>query len=97
LYKKNILSIIDSLRELNSKLLGEISELRRENAYNAKLKQIIEESARRESENTELKSRVGSDTRGVTRGVTSPIKEVNPLVLLWRRILNSGWSDYTRW
>ena len=66
---------IDSLRELNAKLLAEIAELRKENAKipelrerllrfaeveaeNAK-KQIIEENARRETENNELKSRVG--------------------------------------
>ncbi|RGB23088.1 hypothetical protein C1646_822261 [Rhizophagus diaphanus] len=60
---------IDSLRELNSKLLAEIAELRKKNdkipvlekkfaeveAENARLKQIIEENA----ENAELKSRVG--------------------------------------
>ena len=64
---------IDSLRELNSKLLAEIAELRKKNdkipvlekkfaeveAENARLKQIIEENARRDSENAELKSRVG--------------------------------------
>ena len=67
---------IDSLRELNAKLLAEIAELRKENAEipelrgkllifaeveaeNARLKQIIEENARRDSENAELKSRVG--------------------------------------
>src|ERR1041384_42737 len=67
---------IDSLRELNSKLLAEIAELRKENteipelrekllifaeveAENARLKQIIEENARRDAENAELKSRVG--------------------------------------
>ncbi|PKK71132.1 hypothetical protein RhiirC2_865793 [Rhizophagus irregularis] len=67
---------IDSLRELNSKLLAEIAELRKENAEipelrekflkfaeveaeNARLKQIIKENARRDSENAELKSRVG--------------------------------------
>ncbi|CAG8770114.1 24153_t:CDS:1 [Gigaspora margarita] len=61
-------------RELNAKLLAEIAELRKENAEipelreklqrfveaeNAKLRQIIEENARRETENNELKSRVG--------------------------------------
>jgi predicted nuclease with TOPRIM domain len=64
---------IDSLRELNAKLLAEIAELRKKNdkipvlekkfaeveAENARLKQIIEENARRDSENAELKSRVG--------------------------------------
>ena len=67
---------IDSLRELNAKLLAEIAELRKENAEipelrgkllifaeveaeNARLKQIIEGNARRDSENAELKSRVG--------------------------------------
>ncbi|GBB95596.1 hypothetical protein RclHR1_25710001 [Rhizophagus clarus] len=64
---------IDSLRELNSKLLAEIAELRKKNdkipvlekkfaeveAENARLKQIIEENARRDAENAELKSRVG--------------------------------------
>uniref|UniRef100_U9T618 Uncharacterized protein n=1 Tax=Rhizophagus irregularis (strain DAOM 181602 / DAOM 197198 / MUCL 43194) TaxID=747089 RepID=U9T618_RHIID len=78
LYKKLLSNIqsIDSLRELNSKLLAEIAELRKENAEipelrekllkfaeveaeNAKLKQIIKENARRDSENAELKSRVG--------------------------------------
>src|SRR5437763_5480107 len=64
------------MRELNSKLLAEIAELRKENAEipelrgkllifaeveaeNAKLKQIIKENARRNSENAELKFRVG--------------------------------------
>ncbi|PKY30203.1 hypothetical protein RhiirB3_485727 [Rhizophagus irregularis] len=64
---------IDSLRELNSKLLAEIAkenaeipELREKllkfaevEAENARLKQIIEENARRDSENAELKSGVG--------------------------------------
>jgi uncharacterized coiled-coil protein SlyX len=64
---------IDSLRELNAKLLAEIAELRKKNdkipvlekkfaeveAENARLKQIIEENARRDAENAELKSRVG--------------------------------------
>src|ERR1043166_6642191 len=64
---------IDSLRELNAKLLAEIAELRKKNdkipvlekkfaeveAENAKLKQIIEENERRDSENANLKSRVG--------------------------------------
>src|SRR5436190_19224347 len=64
---------IDSLRELNSKLLAEIAKLRKKNdkipvlekkfaeveAENARLKQIIEENARRDAENAELKSRVG--------------------------------------
>src|SRR5437763_15396903 len=67
---------MDSLRELNAKLLAEIAELRKENAEipelrgkllifaeveaeNARLKQIIEENARRNSENAELKFRVG--------------------------------------
>ncbi|GBB97275.1 hypothetical protein RclHR1_29550001 [Rhizophagus clarus] len=64
---------IDSLRELNAKLLAEIAKLRKKNdkipvlekkfaeveAENARLKQIIEENARRDSENAELKSRVG--------------------------------------
>src|ERR1051325_9390272 len=75
LYKKllSIMQSIDSLRELNAKLLAEIAELRKKNdkipvlekkfaeveAENARLKQIIEENARRDSENAELKSRVG--------------------------------------
>ncbi|POG64781.1 hypothetical protein GLOIN_2v1671980, partial [Rhizophagus irregularis DAOM 181602=DAOM 197198] len=51
----------DSLRELNAKLLAEIAKLRKENAEIPELreKQIIEENARRDSENAELKSRVG--------------------------------------
>src|ERR1051325_10744225 len=75
LYKKLLSNMqsIDSLRELNSKLLAEIAELRKKNdkipvlekkfaeveAENARLKQIIEENARRDAENAELKSRVG--------------------------------------
>src|SRR5256884_123726 len=77
-YKKlsSNMQSIDSLRELNAKLLAEIAELRKENAEipelrgkllifaeveaeNARLKQIIEENARRNSENAELKFRVG--------------------------------------
>src|SRR4051812_6549269 len=77
-YKKlsSNMQSIDSLRELNAKLLAEIAELRKENAEipelrgkllifaeveaeNARLKQIIEENARRDSENAKLKSRVG--------------------------------------
>ncbi|GBB99842.1 hypothetical protein RclHR1_03650018 [Rhizophagus clarus] len=64
---------IDSLRELNAKLLAEIAELRKKNnkipvlekkfaeveAENVRLKQIIEENARCDAENAELKSRVG--------------------------------------
>ncbi|RIB15580.1 hypothetical protein C2G38_1571125 [Gigaspora rosea] len=53
---------IDSLRELNSKLVAEIAELRKENA---KLKQIIEENTERdvrveelEQKNTELEARL---------------------------------------
>ncbi|GBC04261.1 hypothetical protein RclHR1_05590016 [Rhizophagus clarus] len=60
---------IDSLREVNARLLVEISELRKKfaevEAENAKLKQIIEENARRdarveelEQKNTELKARL---------------------------------------
>ncbi|RGB28299.1 hypothetical protein C1646_767987 [Rhizophagus diaphanus] len=63
----------DSLRELNAKLLAEIAKPRKENikipkekllrfaevkAENTKLKQIIEENAKHNSENIELKSRV---------------------------------------
>ena len=59
---------INSLREVNARLLIEISELRRKfaefEAENAKLKQIIEENARRdarveelEQKNTELEAR----------------------------------------
>src|SRR5687767_11288412 len=77
-YKKLSLNMqsIDSLRELNAKLLAEIAELRKKNAEipklrgkllifaeveaeNVKLKQIIEENVRRDSENAELKFRVG--------------------------------------
>src|SRR6266496_596084 len=74
-YKKLLSNMqsVDSLKELNSKLLVEIAELRKKNdkipvlekkfaeveAENAKLKQIIEENARRDAENAELKSRVG--------------------------------------
>jgi predicted nuclease with TOPRIM domain len=61
------------LRELNAKLLAEITELRKENTEipklrekfaeveteNARLKQIIKGNARRDTENAELKSRVG--------------------------------------
>ena len=67
---------IDSLRELNAKLLAEIAKLRKENTEipelrekllrfaeveteNARLKQIIEENAKRDAENAEFKSRVG--------------------------------------
>ncbi|RGB31504.1 hypothetical protein C1646_817254 [Rhizophagus diaphanus] len=66
---------IDSLRELNSKLLAEIAELRKGNdeipelrekllkfaeveAENAKLRQIIEENAKRDAENAEHKIRI---------------------------------------
>ncbi|CAB4401849.1 unnamed protein product [Rhizophagus irregularis] len=66
---------IDSLRELNSKLLAEIAELKKKNdkipvlekkfaeveAENARLKQIIEENARRDAENVgvgELEARL---------------------------------------
>src|SRR6266536_6591441 len=55
----------DSLKGLNAKLLTEITELREKllrfaevGAENARLKQIIEENARRDAENAELKSRV---------------------------------------
>src|SRR6266542_2391892 len=75
LYKKLLSNMqsIDSLRELNSKLLAEIAELRKENAEipelrekllkfaeaeNAKLRQIIEENAKRDAENAELKTEV---------------------------------------
>jgi regulator of replication initiation timing len=61
----------DSLRELNAKLLAEIAELRKkfveiesENSElkneNAKLRQIIEENARRDAENAEYKVRLTS-------------------------------------
>ena len=59
---------IDSLRELNAKLLAEIVELRKENSEREVSKvcwgwgwecEIIEENARRDAENAELKSRVG--------------------------------------
>src|SRR4051794_17238931 len=99
----------DSLRELNSKLLAEIAELRKENAEipelrekllkfaeaeNAKLKQIIEENARRDSENAELKSRVGElearlalleqgsavDGMALSFGQTQNDKEAMPVV-----------------
>ncbi|RGB22244.1 hypothetical protein C1646_776424 [Rhizophagus diaphanus] len=63
---------IDSLRELNSKLLAEIAELRKENteipklrekfaeveAKNAKLRQIIEENSRRDAENAKQRARI---------------------------------------
>ncbi|RGB39742.1 hypothetical protein C1646_811777 [Rhizophagus diaphanus] len=102
---------IDSLRELNSKLLAEIAELRKENAEipelrekllkfaeveaeYAKLKQIIEENARRDSENAELKSRVGElearlalleqgsavDGMALSFGQTQNDKEAMPVV-----------------
>ncbi|CAB4431702.1 unnamed protein product [Rhizophagus irregularis] len=44
---------IDSLRELNAKLLAEIAELRKENA------EIPELREKHDAENAELKSRVG--------------------------------------
>jgi predicted nuclease with TOPRIM domain len=64
---------INSLKELNSKLLVEIAELRKKNdkifvlekkfaeveAENVRLKQIIKENARCNAENAKLKSRVG--------------------------------------
>src|SRR5437763_7218049 len=99
---------IDSLRELNSKLLAEIAELRKKNdkipvlekkfaeveAENARLKQIIEENARRDSENAELKSRVGEletrlalleqssavDGMALSFGQTQNDKEAMPVV-----------------
>ncbi|RIA95217.1 hypothetical protein C1645_816945 [Glomus cerebriforme] len=66
---------IDSLRVLNSKLLAEIAELRKENAKipelrkkllkfavveaeNVKLRQIIEENAKHDAENAELKTEI---------------------------------------
>ena len=66
---------IDSLREVNARLLIEISELRRKfaevEAENAKLKQIIEENARRdarveelEQKNTELEARLAIVEQG---------------------------------
>ena len=65
---------IDSLRELNSKLLVEIAELKKKNdkipvlekkfakveAKNAKLKQIIEENARRDARVEELEQKIRS-------------------------------------
>ncbi|CAB5378178.1 uncharacterized protein OCT59_010565 [Rhizophagus irregularis] len=61
---------INSLRELNSKLLVKITILKKENAEipelrlkfeteNARLKQIIKENTRHNTKNAELKSRVG--------------------------------------
>ncbi|CAB5194332.1 unnamed protein product [Rhizophagus irregularis] len=78
---KQVLSImsnaqsIDSLREVNARLLVEISELRKKfaevEAENAKLKQIIEENARRdarveelEQKNTELEARLAIVEQG---------------------------------
>uniref|UniRef100_U9V0D0 Uncharacterized protein n=1 Tax=Rhizophagus irregularis (strain DAOM 181602 / DAOM 197198 / MUCL 43194) TaxID=747089 RepID=U9V0D0_RHIID len=66
---------IDSLREVNARLLVEISELRKKfaevEAENAKLKQIIEENARRdarveelEQKNTELEARLAIVEQG---------------------------------
>ena len=66
---------IDSLREVNARLLIEISKLRRKfadvEAENAKLKQIIEENARRdarveelEQKNTELEARLAIVEQG---------------------------------
>ncbi|GES98287.1 hypothetical protein GLOIN_2v1869616 [Rhizophagus clarus] len=64
---KQVLSImsnaqsIDSLREVNARLLVEISELRKKfaevEAENAKLKQIIEENARRDARVEELEQK----------------------------------------
>ena len=52
---------INSLREVNARLLIEISELRRKfaevEAENAKLKQIIEENARRDARVEELEQK----------------------------------------
>ncbi|RIA79595.1 hypothetical protein C1645_840321 [Glomus cerebriforme] len=57
---------IDSLRELNAKLLAEIAKLRKENAERAELKariaellkQGVEENKNRDAENAELKARI---------------------------------------
>ena len=63
-------SKIDSLQELNSKLLAEISELRKENAdvkaENTKLKQAMEENVELKSRIEELeKNRADSDAENV--------------------------------
>ena len=63
-------SKIDSLQELNSKLLAEISELRKENAdvkaENTKLKQAMEENVELKSRVEELeKNRTDSDAENV--------------------------------
>ena len=66
---------IDSLREVNARLLIEIFELRRKfaevEAENAKLKQIIEENIRRDTrveelkqKNTDLKARLAIVEQG---------------------------------
>src|SRR5437660_42050 len=59
-------SKIDSLRELNDKLLAEISELRRENAEvkaeNTKLKQAIEANAELKTRFEELEKKNKTDT-----------------------------------
>ena len=63
LYKviSNIQSKIDSLKELNSKLLAEISELRKENAEinaeNTKLKQAMEANAELRDRVTKLEQK----------------------------------------
>ncbi|RGB27937.1 hypothetical protein C1646_768448 [Rhizophagus diaphanus] len=62
-YKKLLLNLqsIDSLRELNSKLLVEIAELRKENAEIPELREKLLKFSEslNFSENAELKSRVG--------------------------------------
>ncbi|CAG8590858.1 3253_t:CDS:2 [Ambispora gerdemannii] len=69
-------SKIDSLKELNSKLVAEIAELRKENA---KLKQIIEENTMRgarveelEQKNTRLEARLAILEQGEKDASISP-------------------------
>ncbi len=102
LYKKLLSNMqsIDSLRELNSKLLAEIAELRKENAEIPELREKllkfaeVEENARRDTENAELKSRVGElearlalleqgsavDGMALSFGQTQNDKEAMPVV-----------------
>ncbi|CAG8578744.1 9626_t:CDS:2, partial [Gigaspora rosea] len=73
---------IDSLRELNSKLVAEIAELRKENA---KLKQIIEENTERdvrveelEQKNTELEARLAILEQG-EKGISTEDVSQSPV------------------
>src|SRR6266487_2434780 len=84
----NTQSKIDSLKELNSKLVAEIAELRKENA---KLKQIIEENTMRgarveelEQKNTRLEARLAILEQGEKGISTKDVSQspVIPMILL---------------